>query len=94
MELKIKKGDVSNLLKWSQGIVEKRGTMPILSNLLLEASTGKLRITATDLEIGMTAEGPAEVKTPGKIAVGAKNLYEIVKEAPEEIIHIAKNSNN
>ncbi len=37
MELKIKKTDFLNLLKWSQGIVEKRGTMPILSNILLEA---------------------------------------------------------
>lgn len=93
MELKIKKTDFLNLLKWSQGIVEKRGTMPILSNLLLETGekpANTLRISATDLEIALVAEGSAEIKAAGKVVVNARNLYEIVKEAPEEIIHLSK----
>jgi DNA polymerase-3 subunit beta len=93
MELKIKKTDFLNLLKWSQGIVEKRGTMPILSNILLETGekpSNALRVSATDLEIALVADGAAEVKAAGKAVVNARNLYEIVKEAPEEIIHLAK----
>ncbi|HSA60339.1 MAG TPA: DNA polymerase III subunit beta [bacterium] len=93
MELKIKKTDFLNLLKWSQGIVEKRGTMPILSNILLETgdkSSNTLKVSATDLEIALVAEGGAEIKAPGRVVVNARNLYEIVKEAPEEIIHLSK----
>lgn len=89
MEIKIKKTDFLNLLKWSQGIVEKRGTMPILSNLLLEGTSGALKIAATDLEISLVAEGVAETKSNGRAVVNARNLYEIIKEAPEEIIRIA-----
>jgi DNA polymerase-3 subunit beta len=92
MELKIKKTDFLNLLKWSQGIVEKRGTMPILSNLHLETSTNALKVSATDLEIALVAEGAAEVKGSGKVVVNARNLYEIVKEAPEEAIKLVKKS--
>lgn len=90
MELKIKKNDFQNLLRWSQGIVEKRGTMPILANLLLEASAGSLRISATDLELALTAEGTAEVKSGGKAVLNARNLYEIVREAPEESIRLGR----
>jgi DNA polymerase-3 subunit beta len=89
MELKIKKGDFLNLLKWTQGIVEKRGTMPILSNLLLEATPGVLRLSATDLEISLSVEGKAEVKTAGRAVVNARNLYEIVREAPEDAVKVS-----
>ena len=90
MELKIKKGDFQNLLRWSQGIVERRGTMPILANLLLEASVGGLRVSATDLEIALIAEGTAEVKNNGRAVLNARNLFEIVREAPEETIRLTK----
>ena len=90
MELKIKKTDFLNLLRWSQGIVEKRGTMPILSNLLLEGTASGLKVSATDLEISLVAEGVAETKTTGRVVVNARNLYDIVKEVPEEVIRITK----
>ncbi len=90
MELKIKKTDFLNLLRWSQGVVERRGTMPILSNLLLEAVSSGLRLSATDLEIALVVEGAAEVKQPGKAVVNARSLFEIVKEAPEEMIRLGK----
>lgn len=90
MELKIKKGDFLNLLKWCQGIAERRGTMPILSNLLLETSPGGLKVSATDLEVVLVAEGTAEVKSGGRAVVHARNLYEIVREAPEEGIRVSK----
>ena len=76
-----------------QGIVEKRNTIPILSNVLLEAGQNGILITATDLEVGMRAAYPAQVKKPGKITVSAKKIYEIIKELPEkEISFIAKDN--
>ncbi len=90
MEVKIKKTDFLNILKWPQGVVEKRGTMPILSNILLEASGDHMKVSATDLELALVTEGKAEVKSGGKAVVNARNLYEIVKEAPDESIKISK----
>lgn len=89
MDLKIKKSDFLGLLKWSQGIAEKRGTMPILSNLLLEATPGQLKISATDLETVLVVDGQAEVKNGGRAVLNARNLYEIIREAPEEGIRLS-----
>lgn len=76
-----------------QGIVEKRNTIPILSNVLLEAADGEVFITATDLEVGMKSIYPAEVKTSGKITVSAKKLYEIIKELPEREVSFRAREN-
>lgn len=74
-----------------QGIVEKRNTIPILANVLIEANENGINMTATDLEVGMKAFYPATVKKTGKITVSAKKLYEITKELPEkEISFLAK----
>lgn len=76
-----------------QGIVEKRNTIPILANVLLEANDDELRLTATDLEVGMQASYQAAVKKTGKVTVSAKKLYEIIKELPEgEISFLAKDN--
>lgn len=66
-----------------QGIVEKRNTIPVLSNVLLEGADGELCLTATDLEVGMQSTYPANIRKPGKITVSAKKLYEIIKELPD-----------
>ena len=63
-----------------QGIVEKRNTIPVLANVLLEGSDGELHITATDLEVGMRSSYPANIGKPGRITVSAKKLHEIIKE--------------
>jgi len=76
-----------------QGIVEKRNTIPVLSNVLLEGKDGELCLTATDLEVGMQSTYPAQIRKPGKITVSAKKLYEIIKELPDnEIIFNAKDN--
>jgi len=76
-----------------QGIVEKKNTIPILANVLIEAEADQIRLTATDLEVGMKAAYPATVNTPGRITVSAKKLFEIIKELPEkEISFIAKDN--
>lgn len=74
-----------------QGIVEKRNTIPILANVLIEAAETGIQLTATDLEVGMQASYPAQIKTAGKVTVSAKKLFEIIKELPEgEVSFLAK----
>ncbi|MBW2477716.1 MAG: DNA polymerase III subunit beta [Deltaproteobacteria bacterium] len=69
-----------------QAIVEKRNTIPVLSNVLIEGADGELQLTATDLEVGMRSVYPANIKKPGKITVAAKKIYEIIKELPDREI--------
>jgi DNA polymerase-3 subunit beta len=63
-------------------IVEPRQTLPILANVLLEAQGETVRMTATDLEVGVRVSAPAKVATPGAITISARKLMEIVKELP------------
>ncbi len=76
-----------------QGIVEKRNTIPVLSNVLLESGNGELHLTATDLEVGMRSSYPANIQKPGKITVSAKKLYEIIKELPDREINFKAKDN-
>ncbi len=66
-----------------QGIVERRNTIPVLANVLIETHEGEICLTATDLEVGMRSFYPAKIKESGRITVSAKKLYEIVRELPE-----------
>jgi DNA polymerase-3 subunit beta len=77
-----------------QGIIETRKTMPILSNVLIEALHDKIHITATDLEVGMKSSYDASVFEEGKITVSAKKLYEILKELPESEINFSTREND
>jgi DNA polymerase-3 subunit beta len=77
-----------------QGIVEKRNTIPVLSNVLLEGTDGELHLTATDLEVGMRTHYPANIRKPGRITVSAKKLYEIIKELPESEIAFTTKENS
>lgn len=76
-----------------QGIVEKRNTIPVLSNVLIEAVDSEIFITATDLEVGMKSSYQASVATPGKVTVAAKKLYEIIKELPEREVSFKAREN-
>jgi DNA polymerase-3 subunit beta len=92
MKLSIPKSELLRGLSRIQSIVEKRNTMPILANVLLEAKkdgdTGILELAATDLEVGIRSSQPADVQTAGSVTASAKKLYEIVRELPEEPVHI------
>ncbi len=94
MKLSIEKRDLLNLLGKTLNIVEKKNTMPILSNVLLEADSGVLRVFATDLEVSLRDEVSVEVLEAGKVAISAKNLYEISKELGEGKISLIKKENN
>src|SRR5215813_2699490 len=65
------------------GVVERRQTMPILSNVLLSAQGGKLNVTATDLEVEMVADAEVKVENGGDITVPGRKLHEICRALPE-----------
>jgi len=94
MELKAKRADFLATLYWTQGIVERRNTMPILANVLIESYKGNVRLTATDLEVGVRGTLTGEVSQEGTITVNAKKLYEIVREAPEETLQLKRLEND
>ncbi len=94
MEFKIKRNEFLNALGWTQSVVEKKTTMPILSNTLLEVSNNKIKIIATDLEVGVSIHVGASVQSEGKLCVSAKNLHDIVRELPVDEIHIRKKDQN
>ncbi len=66
MELTVGKADLQKELQLCQGVVEKRSTIPILSNVLLKASDGRLQIAATDLDVTILSSCAARVTTPGR----------------------------
>src|SRR5690554_5189685 len=94
MKIKVAKHDLVALIARTQNIVEKRNTMPVLVNVLLEAGQNKLKVFATNLEVSLTDEIPCEVSTSGRVAVNAKSLFEIIKEMPDGVIQLAKQENN
>ncbi len=94
MKLKIKKDEILKGLQRIQGVVEKKNTMPILSNMLLIADDRGVEIIATDLEIGLRGRYAATVDKPGAVTVSAKKMYEIVRELPADDIQINVEENN
>ena len=74
MEFTVNKSDLVRELSLSQGVVEKKTTIPILSNVLLEAADDRLTLTATDLELGIRCSCPARVKKEGAGTVPARTL--------------------
>ncbi len=83
MEFSAKKFDILRELNLTQGVVEKKTTIPILSNLLLEATGETLRISATDLELGVRCGCLAKIKKEGSGTVPAKRLLEIIRSLPD-----------
>lgn len=94
MKLEIDKRDLLSLIGKTQNIVEKRNTMPILINILLEADQNSLKVFATDLEVSLTDQIKVKVHQAGKVAVSAKSLFEISKELSEGPITLIKKENN
>ena len=94
MKIEIEKRDLMGLIGKTQNIVEKRNTMPILVNVLLEADQDQLKVFATDLEVSLTDSSKCKVLQPGKVAVSAKSLFDIAKELSEAPIQLFKKENN
>jgi DNA polymerase III subunit beta len=83
MKLTIERAALIKALGHVQSVVERRNTIPILSNVLLSASHGALTFSATDLDMEITDETPARVEVPGQITAPAHTLYEIVRKLPD-----------
>src|SRR5579885_2863740 len=83
MEFTVAKSDLVRELSLSQGVVEKKTTIPILSNVLIEAEGERVILTATDLELGIRCSCRARVKKPGAGTVPARKLLDYVRLLPE-----------
>ena len=90
MELVVRKNDLLRELQLFQGIVERKNTIPILANVLMEAKGEEVKFLATDLEVGLRSKCAASVAKGGSLTLPAKKLYEIVKSLPETDIRIAE----
>jgi DNA polymerase III subunit beta len=86
MEFTLKRADLLDELALTQGVVERKTTIPILSNLLFEAAGNRLSITATDLELSIRTSCEAKVKKDGAGTVPAKKLFDLVRLLPDEEI--------
>lgn len=83
MKIVMEQGPLLREISLIQGIIEKKTTIPILANVLLVAQDdGTLSITATDLEVGFRSTVKGSVTTPGRVAVNARRLHDIVRRLP------------
>ncbi|HEX3917912.1 MAG TPA: DNA polymerase III subunit beta [Caulobacteraceae bacterium] len=83
MKLTIERTALLKALGHVQSVVERRNTIPILSNVLLSAGQGQVAFSATDLDMEITDSSPCQVESPGQITAPAHTLYEIVRKLPE-----------
>ncbi len=83
MKLVIERSVLLKALSPIQSVVERRGTIPILANVKLEAAGGKLSLTATDMDIAIVEHVAAQIETPGATTVPAHMFYEIVRKLPD-----------
>src|SRR2546421_4367007 len=88
MEFRVAKSALLNELSTTQGVVEGKTTIPILSNLLVEAKGSNLTITATDLELSIRTSCEAKIKKEGAGTIPAKKLLELVRLLPEGEIKV------
>ena len=84
MKLSFAKNDLLNAIQIVQSSIASKSTLPVLSNVLIRALENKVRLEATDLEVGVICTVKAEVITEGKITLPAKKFGEIIREWPGE----------
>jgi len=94
MELTVRKTELLRELQLFQGIVERKNTIPILANILVEADAGAdaVRLAATDLEVGLRSRCAATITKGGAITLPAKKLYEIVRALPDTEVRITQSA--
>jgi DNA polymerase-3 subunit beta len=93
MELVVRKADLLKELQLFQGIVERKNTIPILANVLIEADGDRVKLLATDLEVGLRSTCAASIAKGGSLTLPAKKLFEVIKALPETDIRIEENKN-
>src|ERR1700756_1891791 len=93
MELVAPKNDLLRELQLFQGIVERKNTIPILANVLMEAKGDEVRFLATDLEVGLRSKCSANIVKGGSITLPAKKFYEIVKSLTDTDVRVSEDKN-
>ena len=94
MELIIGRSALLGGLNLAQGIVERRNTVPILGNVLIEAKESSLALSATDMEVGMRTRIVCECRHPGAVTLGAHKLFEIVRETEADEVSLRSLEND
>lgn len=94
MEFVIKQSDLKDELGFVQGIVEKKSTIPVLSNILIESiGENAIRIVGTDLDVTVRCEATAEIRRPGSICIQGRKLFDIVRLLDGGDLHFTKDEN-
>jgi DNA polymerase-3 subunit beta len=93
MKIVVRKNDLLRELQLFQGIVERKNTIPILANVLIEADGDEVRMLATDLEVALRSRCHASVGKSGSLTLPAKKLYEILRALPETDVSIEEDKN-
>jgi len=88
MEFSVSKSDLVRELGLTQGVVEKKTTIPILSNILLETDRDQVWLTATDLELGIRCACPARIKKEGSGTIPARRLLDYVRLLPDADVQV------
>jgi DNA polymerase III subunit beta len=83
MKMTIERGALLRSLTHAQSVVERRNTIPILANVLIQAQDGALELTATDMDLAVVERVPAEIGQAGATTVSAHTLFDIVRKLEE-----------
>jgi DNA polymerase-3 subunit beta len=90
MEVKIQRAQLLSHLQRAQNIVERKTTLPILAHILMETEPSGLRLSSTDLEVGVTEACDAQIVKEGSTTIHARKFFEIIREIPEGEIHVKR----
>lgn len=94
MKFKVEKSTLISGIQTVQNVIITKSSLPILSNILIETQGDSLRLTATDLDIGITCLIPVDIQEPGAVTVPAKRFSDIIKELPGHNISVTTKKNN
>jgi len=95
MDVKLTREALQKGIQTVQNAISQKSGMPILSNILFEVSKDKIRLIATDLEIGVTSKiTGVDIQEDGSISIPAKKISDIVRELPNKEIHLSAKKNN
>jgi len=94
MKFSIEKDQILEALQKVQSIVGQRTTLPILSNVLLEADNGKLTLTTTDMEVSVRTALDADISEAGATTLPARRFFSICRDLPSHQIDIAVNNSD
>lgn len=94
MKFSAQTDDLLKELQLLQSIVERKTTIPILSNLLMKTAKGEVELEATDLEVGLRCKAPAQIVGDGKVTINARKIYDLIRSLPSIKLDIELMDNN